>query len=284
MQKVYFLGAASLLLVGCGRLDSILVEPQMHPDQWCTTRPCVELGGIVLDQALGSLLVYLLAGLFLVAGLRLWRQRGTQRSRWWWAWSLALGGLAAASAGTSYQAFGYELKCAGRDACTWTSWFEVVYMVLQNVSVDCMVVAVAHSTTRHRLRRILIWYAGFNALAHVVVTVYGVLSGNSFLLSFELLLLFSSPAFVVALGLNGVRYYRDRQTLDAVLLGAWAWLFVTNAAYFGYLVAGCTETFWRHGAGFYFSENDVLHVGMIGWILYLHYVVVPHIRDRTAES
>lgn len=263
-------------------LDAILIEPPLRPEQWCTTRPCIELGGIVLDQPFGTLLVYALAALYVAVGWRLWQSRGTHRSRLWWALSLIIGGFAAAVAGTSYQAFGYELKCAGRDLCVWTNALEVVYMVLQNVSVDAMVVAVACSCTRNGLRRAFFLYAAVNAVAHLAVTVAGVLAADAFLLSFELLLLFSTPAFVVALALNGVRFLRYRLPLDAALLGGWAVLFATNALYYGYLLAGVTETLWRGGQGIYFSENDVLHVGMIGYVLYLHLVVAPHIRDAEA--
>jgi len=283
MQRPYPLAATALVLGGCGQLDTMFIDPPLRPEQWCLARPCSDLGGFVLDEPLGSLLVYSLAGLFIFAGMRLRQSRGTQRSRAWWSWSLLLGGVAAGLAGTSYQAFGYELKCSGHELCVWTNWFEVAYMALQNLSVDCMVVAVAYSCTRGSSRRLLLAYAGINAAAHLLVTAYGIATAQPFLLSFELLLLFSSPAFVVALGLNAVRYVQLRQPLDRALLGAWGWLFATNAAYYGYLLAGVTETLWRGGAGFYFSENDVLHVGMIGWVLYLHFAVVPRLRDRGAS-
>ncbi len=266
-------------LAGCGRLDAILVEPPLAPDQWCTTRPCTTLAGVVLDQPFGTLLVFALAGLYVAVGWQLGRSADAQRSRLWWSRSLVLGGIAAALAGTSYQAFGYELKCAGRAACRWTDWFEVVYMVLQNVSVDCMVVAVAYSCSRGRGRQALLAYAGLNAAAHLVVTVLGILQSERFLLSFELLLLFSTPAFFVALAINGSRYLRLRQPLDGALLGGWAWLFATNALYYAYLLSGFTDQLWQGGAGWYFSENDVLHVGMIGYVWYLHRRIAPHIRD-----
>ena len=191
-----------------------------------------------------------------------------------------MGGIAAALAGTSYQAFGYELKCAGRELCVWTSWFEVAYMVLQNASVDCIVIAVAHSCTAGSWRKLPIKYAWANAVAYVLVTIYGVATANAFLISFEMLLLFAMPALLTALGLSALRYLRHRKEMDLALLGAWVWLFGTNAVYFAYLLAGFTQKFWRGGAGFYFSENDVLHVGMIGWMLYLIFVVAGRVTDQ----
>ena len=38
---------------------------------------------------------------------------------------------------------------------------------------------------------------------------------------------------------------------------------------------------WDDGAGFYFSENDVLHIGMILWLWYVVAVVGRHLRDAS---
>lgn len=62
------------------------------------------------------------------------------------------------------------------------------------------------------------------------------------------------------------------------LLGAWAWLALTMAAYFVYLLSGLTQTLWAQGR--WFSENDVLHIGLILWMIYLALVVAPRVRDE----
>jgi len=245
-------------------------------------RPCVELAGRVWTEPLGSVLIYALAVLWIWAGWRFWRERARERSRFWWAISLFLGGVAAASAGTSYQALSYELKCAGRALCVWTSGFEVAYLALQNASSACAVVAVAYCCTRGRLRGALVAYAALDAALHVAITAYGTATADPSLLSFEVLLAFSLPALLLGLGLNGWRYLRYRSALDGALLGAWAWLVATNGAYYAYLVGGWRQSLWRDGAGFYFSENDVLHVGMIGWTLYMRFVVAPRTVDLDA--
>lgn len=271
--------AVALALGGCGPLERLPYTPATTPEQWCRIRPCVEIGGIIVNEPLGSLLVYLLTGMLLLAGRYVWRRRARENSRRWWAWALVLGGVAAGLAGTSYQAFSYELKCAGREVCLWTSWWEVAYLTIQNASIDCMVIAVAYSCTTGGLRTLLIGYAGANAAIHMMVTVYGAATANAFLISFELLLLFSLPALLTGVGVNGIRFLRNRTAVDRVLLGAWAWLVATNGAYFAYALAGCTQRLWKGGAGFYFSENDVLHLGMIGWTLYVVRVVARRIAD-----
>lgn len=260
-------------------LEAIPANPPVAAAEWCATRPCVSVGGVVLDEPFGALLVWLLAAVWIVAGFHFLRTRGAERARLWWGIALVLGGVAAASAGTSYQAFGYELKCAGRDVCVWTSWFEVVYLVLQNLSVGAMVLAVAHACTAGALRRVFVVYAGANVLLHLLVTAWGVLAADAFLISFEMLLLFSMPGLVTAFVLNGVRWVRRRAPLDAALLGAWLGLVLVNAVYYAYLLGGVGEALWRGGAGVYCTANDVLHVGMTAWVLYAWRVVGPRLRD-----
>jgi hypothetical protein len=258
----------------------MLLEPPTSPEQWCALRPCVRLGGVVLDQPFGSALVCLLALLWLYGGWRFWRSRGGERSRFWWACALGLGGVAAALAGTSYQAFGYELKCAGRPLCLRTSRFEVAYLVLQNASTSCIVVAVAHACAVGRLRRRLIQYAALSAVAHGLVTLQGVAQARPFLLSFELLLAFSLPPLAVGLAWNGARAVQQRSALDRALVGAWLGILAVTGIYAAWAMGGHTERLWQGGAGVYVSENDVLHAGMIGWVLYVTFVVSRRVRDR----
>lgn len=275
--------ALALAASGCAaveaRLAAIPFDPPTTPAAWCAARPCIDLGGVIWNEPLGTALVYGLAALYVVAGVRIWRERGRERSRLAWAWALILGGVAAGAAGTSYQAFSYELKCAGRELCVWTSPFEVAYLVLQSASVGCMVAAVAWSCTRGALQRALVAYAALSVALHAGVTLLGVVTANPRLLSFELLLLFSLPALLVGLGLNGTRWLRRGSALDGALFGAWLWLVATNAIHFAYGAAGLTQRFWQEGRGFHFSENDVLHVGMIGWAFYVLRVVAPRVRD-----
>jgi hypothetical protein len=60
-------------------------------------------------------------------------------------------------------------------------------------------------------------------------------------------------------------------------------LIAVNAAYYAYWAAGITQTLWQDGEGFYFSENDVLHVGYIAWLLYLAFGLGPRLADAPQE-
>ncbi|HNJ06230.1 MAG TPA: hypothetical protein PLB73_18365, partial [Leptospiraceae bacterium] len=83
---------------------------------------------------------------------------------------------------------------------------------------------------------------------------------------------------------SGIQYARKRKPLDGSLFGAAVLLVVVNAAYFTYYGAGITAALYKKGQGFYFSENDVLHVGMILWLVYVVKVVGKHLRDFDARS
>ena len=187
-----------LLLSACGRLDELTYQPATTPAQWCDQRPCVHVGDTVVNEPLGTFLVFLLAVLWVASGIYFLRTRRGQRSREWLGVALILGGIGAALAGVSYQAFSYELKCAGLELCRLTNGWEVGFSVTQACSVSAMLIAVAHACTTGRLRRGLIIFAGVNAAAYLVVTVVGVLIPSAALLSFAVLMLFAVPGILIA--------------------------------------------------------------------------------------
>ena len=256
----------------------------MTGEQWCSAMPCVELfsSGVVLNQPLSTLLVYALGLVWFWMSLRFLKTSSGQISKRWWSLSLALGGLAALSAGTSYQAFGYELKCAGRELCVWTTWWEIFYMIIQVASLNAMLVAVAYACSTGFMRRAMLAYAGINFLAHFSVTVAGVLLPNRFMLSFDLLLVFTAPTFAIYFLINGLRYLQHKLAMDAVLLISWVLLVGANVFYFAYLSLGLTNTLWERGT--WFSENDVLHVAVLVWLLYVGFVVIKHVKDAPQSA
>lgn len=265
-------------------MNELLFEPPTTPERWCEIQPCFEFSGLTCTQPLGSVLVYLLAILWIAGGVYFWRIRDGQRSREWMALALVLGGIGAGLAGTSYQFLGYELKCAGRDLCLWTHWLEVAYMMLQAASTSAMLIAVAHACTTGALRLWLVIYAIGNTFFYMALSGYGALTGTRALISFELLMVFAAPGLLSILVIAAVRWLRDRDSMDLAVIGAVVWLIVTIAAYAAYLAAGLTAKLWDGGIGFYLSENDVLHIGMILFIAYLVAVVAKLLRDEASPA
>lgn len=277
---------AALILSGCSPLSTIPSSPTQTPESWLKIQPfiAVKLGAVefILVQPSSTFFVYLLGFLAVAAGVYILKIREGQRARLWWGIALILWGLGALFAGTSYQAFSYEIKCRGREICSWTSGWEVIYLLFSVASVDAMMMAEAYIFAPGKWRKGLIGYAAANIVLYAVTLIAGVLSLNKFLISFELLLAVTAPGIVVLLILSIWRYAKFRDPMDLGLMITWIWLGLVIGAYFTALQLGITEASWEKG--FWFSENDVLHIGLISWMLYIAIRLAKRVHDSTTSS
>jgi hypothetical protein len=281
MKRIILFLLTSFLLTACGQLNSIPYTPAQTPQTWLQIQPFAEFKiasqNIIFVQPSTSIIVYSLGVLAIIVGLYFLKTRAGQRSRFWWGIALLLWGIGALLAGTSYEAFSYAIKCAGRAFCLWTSWWEILYLIASVWSIDAMMLAVAYLSTTGKLRRALSVYSVFNAIVYFITVMIGVFIPVKFLISFELLLVVAAPSIIAFFIINGWRYSKYKLRLDLTLLGTWIWLGVTIAAYFLYLISGNTESLWARGL--WFSANDVLHIGLIIWMLYIAFALAPQIKD-----
>jgi hypothetical protein len=281
MKRILFLLVIILSLTACGQLDSIPYTPAQTPQTWLQIQPFAEFKfasqNIIFIQPSTSIIVYSLGVLAIVVGLYFLKIRADQRSRLWWGIALLLWGIGALLAGTSYEAFSYAIKCAGREFCLWTSWWEILYLIASVWSIDAMTLAVAYSSTTGKLRKALSVYAIINAILYFIIVMIGVFVPVKFLISFELLLVVAAPSIIAFFVINGWRYSKYELRLDLTLLVTWIWLGVTIVAYFLYLISGNAESLWARGL--WFSANDVLHIGLIIWMLYIAFALVPQVKD-----
>ncbi|MFC1996936.1 hypothetical protein ACFLXI_04935 [Chloroflexota bacterium] len=282
MRRASLLSISLLGLSGCGRLSSIPYSPEQTPESWLRLQPFedITIGTVdfILVQPSSTVFVYLLGIITIGVGLYFFQIQDNYQSRKWWGFALLLWGFGALFAGTSYQAFSYEIKCVGQALCSWTSWWEIIYLVLSAASIDAMLVSGAYSSCSGKCRKVLMYYAILNIALYSLLVIIGAFSLNKFLISFELLLIVSAPSILILLILNGWRYFQYRDSKDLALLITWLWLGLIIGAYFIYLVLGITDGLWERGI--WFSENDVLHIGLISWMAYIAVYVAKRITDE----
>lgn len=258
-------------LNGCRQLDSIEYTPKTSPETFLQSQPwlSIQLGdfNFIWSQPTSTILVYF-AGLFtMYAGYTFLKSRNKQVSKLWWGIGFLLSGAGALFAGTSYQALGYEIKCNGREFCTWTSWWEVIYMLLSVPGMNAFLVATAYTSTKGVLRKVIMVYAIVNTIGYWLLVLYGALLPLKFVVSFECMLLVSAPGLILLLLLHLTRYAGNKNRLNLIQLNAWLIFTAVGMAYGIYLKLQLAPYLWAKGI--WFTENDVLHAGMICWVYYI---------------
>ena len=120
-------------------------------------------------------------------------------------------------------------------------------------------------------------YAIVNTSVYTGLLIVGAIVPVRFLISFELLVLFLLPTVLFFFVLNSSRYFKHRDPMDRSLMIASIFLGIVMGAYYLYYFLGITELLWEQGI--WFSDNDVLHIGLIFWVLYIAKFVPKHVRD-----
>ena len=142
-----------------------------------------------------------------------------------------------------------------------------------------MVLAVAYSSTTARTRQGLFVYAILNGVLYFMLLMAGAWIPIKFLISFEFLLLAAAPGVIILFAVSLMRYIKQKQPVDLIYSGTWLLLGIVIAAYFLYFVSGMTASLWERGI--WFSENDILHIGLILWMLYISFLLAPRVKDLT---
>ena len=151
--------------------------------------------------------------------------------------------------------------------------------MLQQVSMDALLVAIACSCTQGMLQAVLLGYALLSAVVYVILAFIGGLIPAKSLITFELMVWVSTPLFLIMFVLSAWRYHELGITMDLAFVGAWVLLFFTMTAYWVYDKLDITPKLWAKGKGIWFSQNDVLHIGLILWMIYVATVVAEHVQD-----
>lgn len=281
---IVFLGMITMILViiQFSNTGSLLLEPLTSPDNFLSTMPYTQVSifgrVLVLIQPSSTFFVYALGVLMIIVGIYFLVTRQTQQSRFYWAIGLILWGISAIVAGTSYQAFGYELKCRGQEYCLFTSDFELVYMLLTAYCINFLVAATGYTSLGVTGRKRLILFSIIDSLAYSVYLLIGAVLPVKFLISYEGFMAFIGVNFIIMFILNIRHYLRYKDPLNRNLIIIWIGFLVVNIGYFVFLLWGLGAKLYLK-FGMWFTENDVLHILLIVWTFMIFFLLRKNAAD-----
>lgn len=262
------LGMALILIFD--NTHSILLSPLTSPEAFLASMPYWNISFFGLEfvfiQPSSSFFVYLLGGLMIAIGVVFLKNGKKHPSRLYFAIALILWGIGTLLAGSSYQAFGFELKCRDLDYCVFTSKFELLYLLVTAISIEFMVVSTAYVSLKPENRQKLIRYAFFHGIGYFLFLFIGIILPVQFLISYEGFMVFMGGNFVLMFILNILHYKKHKDRLNLQFIRLWLLFLLVNVGYFIYLFSGLSEILYAN-PGIWFNANDVLHLLLIGWAI-----------------
>lgn len=285
MKQDKTIGYIILVIVGLsffaftafGKVGTLIMTPVMTTPDYLAQWPLFTFQDIIIQQPSSSIIILVLALLTCALGLH-YLIRNRAPFHYWLGYGFIFWGLGAFLAGLSYQAFGYYLKCLGLTSCLYTDWVELLYMIFTVISINAILVAYASQVKPYSKSLFLKRAAVISILAYTLVQGIGMLIPIRFLLSYEALLLFLSPNLIVFMIISAKHKQEKRHNR---LLKLWIAFIFVNLAYFVALFTDIGSLIYDN-TGFWFNENDVLHVLLILWML-AWWILIPA-KDQSNKS
>lgn len=267
-----------LLISSCSKLGTLHYEPNIPSDKYCDLQPCLEMGKWTISQPTSSILVFLLGFFSIFLGIKFYRKREEHLSRLYFSISMILGGVGALLAGISYQTFGYEIKCKGQLNCSWTSWYEIYYNIFTVAAAGMLLIAISYSWMEKPGQQRAKIYAYLTPLAYSILVLVGAILPNRLFVSFEFMILFSLPAYLFIFIWSMKTRKVKKTPLGSSLINSGVILLTVFICYYIYSSLGITTKLWSKGI--WFSDNDVLHIGMLVWLFHIYVKVFHFVFDN----
>ena len=82
--------------------------------------------------------------------------------------------------------------------------------------------------------------------------------------------------------INTINYFKTREHLELRLMILWLLQLFVMTAYYAYFLSEFKDALWEQGI--WFTANDVLHVLLIFWMLYIIFFVVNRVEDIGTDT
>jgi hypothetical protein len=260
--------------------ESLLQLPKITPSEYLSSIPYIYLfhTDMILIKPSSTFFIYFLGIQTIVLGMSFLKDRQSD-AHLWWGLAMMFWGIGALLAGTSYQGFGYELKCNGYEYCLHTSWFELAYYYFTALSMSALGIAIAKTILPRDKQKFLFIYAKIAIVIYIILLLVGSIFQIRLLISYELFTIFFMPLYVIFFIYSVLLYKKKHDQLNQRLLVTWVLFLIVNVSYYIYYFLGIGDTIYLN-TGVWFSANDVLHVLLICWMGYIQFHVKKFIDDE----
>jgi len=256
------------------------MDPLTTGVDFLESMPHVTIGSLIWQQPSSSIFIFGLGVFIIIFGIKLLKIQKGNLSRKWWGISMIFWGVSAIFAGISYQAFGYQLKCLGNTYANFTDWFEIMYLLFTGSSICMLVFGMSYCAAIGKTRKIMQMIALISLPIYAVLLTVGSIAGIQFLVSYEMLCIFFMWHFIVFFVIN-IRNYRSEinKEMNKKFIITWSLFLILNILYYIYYLSGLSPVLYQN-TGVWFNQNDLLHVLMIGWFVYMYISLPKCIVDR----
>lgn len=275
-KRIFVVGSIGVLIwLAIFVPKTLLADPLVTPAEYLSSIPYLTIKNMILIVPSSTLFIYALGIVTILLGVSFLKNKKEVSN--WWGIAMVFWGLGAVLAGSSYQGFGFELKCSGETYCLFTSWFELSYLFATAMSIIALSVAIAKSILPVEKQKPLLYYATISMIVYPIILVMGSIFEIRFLISYELFTIFFMPLFVVFFIYSILLYRKQKDELNKVLIVTWILFLVVNLSYYVYYYLGLTEAIYQNW-NIWFSANDVLHILLLFWMIFLWIKVKPLIQ------
>jgi hypothetical protein len=271
MKKIIIAaGMMAFIIAVCvfSNISELYLIPLQTPAEFLSSMPYKTVAAFgqefILIQPSSTFIVYFLGVMMLILGAYFLKTKKDEKSRYYLGIGFIIWGISAIVAGTSYQAFGYELKCRGQEFCLFTSNWELVYMLLTAYCINCLMIAMGYGTVKEKGRKLIIKFAVVDSIAYSFYMLIGCMIPNRFIISYEGFVAFIGINFVIMFIINIHQYAVNKDRFNRNMIIIWIAFIFVNAVYFIYLYGGFAAPLYSN-YGIWFNANDVLHVLLIAW-------------------
>lgn len=214
----------------------------------------------------------------IAAGFFFLKTKGEEKSRYFWGLGLILWVKSAIVAGTSSQAFGYELKYRGQEFCLFSSNVELAYMLITASSTNFILMAKGYTSLNNKWRNNFFVYAVAENILYTVYLFVGAVIPNKIMISYEGFIAFIGINFIIMFALNLRQYLLAKERVDLNSIIIWISFLMVDVFYFLYLISDLSSILYND-FGVWFNENDLLHVFLILWVLLILFLFKKNLKD-----